>query len=228
MESIETDLMVVRRRISNAELAYSRRAGSVELLVVSKNRPADEIHLALLAGQRRFGESYLQEALVKIEALQAYGVEWHFIGRIQSNKTRVIAENFDWVHSVDRAKLLARLNDQRPDRLPPLNFCLQIMVDEEETKGGMSEREAGEVIGAMSAFPRLQLRGLMTIPAPAKRFEAQSKPFRRLRLLRDRLTSHDLPLATLSMGMSADLEAAIAEGSTIVRVGTAVFGPRKR
>ena len=228
MEIIEIGLMMVRRRICNAEIAYSRRAGAVELLAVSKNRSVNEIQLAMLAGQRRFGESYVQEALGKIEKLKTDDVEWHFIGRIQSNKTRMIAENFDWVHSVDRAKLLIRLNDQRPEALPPLKICLQIMVDNEETKGGMSELEAAEIIGTISAFPRLQLRGLMTIPAPAEKLGAQSTPFRNLRLIRDRLSSPDLPLETLSMGMSADLETAIAEGSTIVRVGTAIFGPRSR
>lgn len=228
MGTIETGLMLVHQRMRNAELMCGRRAGSVELLAVSKSRSVDEILQAVLAGQRRFGESYLQEALTKIETLRAYRVEWHFIGRIQSNKTRAIAENFDWVHSVDRTKLLRRLNDQRPDALPPLNFCLQIMVDEEQTKGGMSDQEAAKVIQAISAFPRLRLRGLMTIPAPTEGYAAQVIPFEKLRLLRDRLASPDLPLATLSMGMSADLEAAIVAGSTMVRVGTAIFGVRKR
>ncbi len=228
MKTIEIGLMQVRQRIRNAELKYGRRAGSVELLAVSKSRSVDEILQAMHAGQRCFGESYVQEALTKIETLQADSIEWHFIGRIQSNKTRAIAENFDWVHSVDKIKLLRRLNDQRPDLLPPLNFCLQIMVDEEQSKGGMNDQEATEAIRIIRTFPRLRLRGLMTIPAPTKRYQEQFKSFKKLHLLRDQLASPDLPLETLSMGMSADLEAAIAAGSTIVRIGTAIFGARKR
>ncbi len=178
-------------------------------------------------GQARFGESYLQEAITKIDQLkEKAAIEWHFIGRIQSNKTRLIAENFDWVHSVYKLKHAQRLSEQRPDSMPPLNICLQINIDDEESKGGISPEDADGLIQQISLLPGLQLRGLMTLPAPAYGIDAQRMPFRLLRELRDSLATPALPLDTLSMGMSDDMEAAIAEGSTIVRVGTAIFGPR--
>lgn len=216
----------VRRRIADAERAHERREGSVQLLAVSKTRPASDILDALRAGQTAFGENYLQDALDKIRQLSGHGAQWHFIGRVQSNKTRPIAENFDWVHSVDRLKQLRRLNDQRPADLPPLNVCLQINIDQEQSKGGLSPEAAAEFIAQAQGFPRLRICGLMTLPEPVAGFESQRRPFRELRLLRDRLATPETPLKTLSMGMSADLEAAIAEGSTMVRVGTAIFGPR--
>ncbi|MET0104202.1 MAG: YggS family pyridoxal phosphate-dependent enzyme [Sedimenticola sp.] len=226
MSSIQQNLKQVKRRISDAAGAYGRKDGTVELLAVSKTRSAGEIAEALEAGQTLFGESYLQEALDKIAELKDSNAQWHFIGRIQSNKTRAIAENFDWVHSIDKAKQARRLNDQRPEHLPPLNVCLQVMVDEEETKGGLTVEETEALITEFADLPRLRLRGLMTLPAPADTLEAQRRPFRQLRELRDRLASDRFPLETLSMGMSGDIEAAIAEGATIVRVGTAIFGPR--
>ncbi|MES9935303.1 MAG: YggS family pyridoxal phosphate-dependent enzyme [Sedimenticola sp.] len=226
MSSIQQNLKQVKRRISDAAGAYGRKDGTVELLAVSKTRSAAEIAEALEAGQTLFGESYLQEALDKIAELKDSNAQWHFIGRIQSNKTRAIAENFDWVHSIDKAKQARRLNDQRPEQLPPLNVCLQVMVDEEETKGGLTAEETEALIAEFAGLPRLRLRGLMTLPAPADTLEAQRRPFRQLRELRDRLASDRFPLETLSMGMSGDIEAAIAEGATIVRVGTAIFGPR--
>lgn len=181
---------------------------------------------ALACGQRCFGESYLQEAANKINQLRDEQIEWHYIGRVQSNKTRQIAEEFDWVHSIDKLKHAQRLNDQRPKSLPPLNICLQINIDNEVSKGGVKPDEAEQVIKQISQLPRLQLRGLMTLPAPADTVDEQRMPFRRLRELRDQLATDDLPLDTLSIGMSNDMQAAIAEGSTIIRVGTAIFGPR--
>ncbi|AKH20601.1 YggS family pyridoxal phosphate-dependent enzyme [Sedimenticola thiotaurini] len=226
MPAIQSRLETVRQQIQQAVERYHRRADSVQLLAVSKTHPAEAIRQAAAAGQGRFGESYIQEALDKIGQLRDLDIEWHYIGRIQGNKTRAIAENFDWVHSIDSAKQLRRLNDQRPDNLPPLNICLQIKIDDEESKAGITPREARELINSMADYPRLTLQGLMTLPAPAVDLEAQRIPFRRLRELRDELASEALPLPTLSMGMSGDLEAAIAEGSTIVRIGTAIFGPR--
>jgi len=219
-------LKTVRQRIADAEQAHGRREGSVQLLAVSKTRPAADIIQAFNAGQAAFGENYLQDALDKIRQLSEHGAQWHFIGRIQSNKTRPIAENFDWVHSVDQLKQLKRLNDQRPTDLPPLNVCLQINIDREPSKGGLSPEAAAELVEHANAFPRLRICGLMTLPEPVPGLESQRRPFRELRLLRDRLATPETPLKTLSMGMSGDLEAAIAEGSTIVRVGTAIFGPR--
>ncbi|MCP5415823.1 MAG: YggS family pyridoxal phosphate-dependent enzyme [Chromatiaceae bacterium] len=227
MSSIEQRLADVNRRIRQAEQHYQRSAGSVRLLAVSKTHPAGAIREALRAGQHSFGESYLQEALLKIGQLHAEPIEWHFIGRIQGNKTRAIAENFQWVHSLESVRHAQRLNDQRPQDLAPLNVCLQIMVDEEESKGGVTPDQAQLLIAEIARLPRLRLRGLMTLPAPVQGVENQRVPFRHLRMLREQLKSTDLPLETLSMGMTDDLEAAIAEGATIVRIGTAIFGPRQ-
>ena len=227
MESIAVRLKGVRERILLAESRFGRPAGSVELLAVSKTRSAAEVAEAFEAGQRLFGESYLQEALEKRRTLESLAIEWHFIGRIQSNKTRPIAENFDWVHSVDSGKQLQRLNDQRPPALPPLSVCLQIKIDDEESKGGADLAAARSLLEGAASLPRVNVRGLMTLPAPSASFELQRLPFRRLREMRDRLATRERPLETLSMGMSDDLEAAIAEGATVVRVGTAIFGPRR-
>lgn len=227
MNSIATALGQVRDRIQAAERCFERHPGSVQLLAVSKTRPIADILEAVAAGQRQFGESYLQEALGKIQQLQGKGLKWHYIGRIQSNKTRPIAEHFDWVHSIDKAKQARRLNEQRPDGLPPINVCLQVKIDREESKSGLSPDQAAQLAMEICHMPRLRLRGLMTLPAPAEGLEAQRRPFHALRLLQQRLSTPQLPLDTLSMGMSADLEAAIAEGSTLVRVGTAIFGPRR-
>jgi pyridoxal phosphate enzyme (YggS family) len=224
--TLQTNLTLVRRQIDEIARRYGRPPETVALLAVSKTRPAEDILEALAAGQQRFGESYLQEALAKIGKLHDRDIEWHFIGRVQSNKTKPIAENFAWVHSVDSARQARRLNDHRPASLPPLNICLQIKIDPEESKGGLLPEEAEAVIEEIRTLPRLRLRGLMTLPAPADSLEQQRLPLRRLRQLRDRLTRPGLPLETLSMGMSDDLEAAIAEGATIVRIGTAIFGPR--
>ncbi len=223
---IQSRLSTVRRRIEEAMRRYDRAPGSVRLLAVSKTRTPDEIRQALAAGQSHFGESYLQEALEKIHALRDIDAVWHFIGRVQSNKTRPIAEKFDWVHSIDSLKQALRLNDQRPDGLSPLNICLQINIDQEQSKGGIALEDARSLVREIGALPRLRLRGLMTLPAPAQDLETQRLPFRRLRELRDAIATPELPLDTLSMGMSDDLEAAVAEGATIVRIGTAIFGPR--
>ena len=211
-------------RIGAAERQFQRPPGSVRLLAVSKTHPASAVAALAALGQRHFGENYLQEALDKMAELAALDLEWHFIGPIQTNKTRGIAEHFAWAHSVDRLKIAERLNAQRPDDLPPLNVCLEVNIDREPSKHGFDERELADAARAVAALPRLRLRGLMAIPAPAADFAAQRQPFARLREWQERLDMAGLD--TLSMGMSDDLEAAIAEGATLVRIGTALFGPR--
>jgi pyridoxal phosphate enzyme (YggS family) len=200
----------------------------VRLLAVSKTFGAEAVREAHAAGQRAFGENYVQEALDKIAALADLraGLEWHLIGPLLSNKTRVVAEHFDWVHSVDRLKIAERLSAQRPDVLPPLQVCLQVNVSGEASKSGVAPAEVAAVAAQVSQLPRLRLRGLMSIPEPAADFEAQRAPHRMLQALLRELQAQGLALDTLSMGMSADLEAAVAEGATIVRVGTAIFGGR--
>jgi pyridoxal phosphate enzyme (YggS family) len=224
--SIPQHLDQVRQQIREAEARFSRPPNSVRLLAVSKTRSAEEVMAAADHGQACFGESYIQEAVDKIAAIGRDDFEWHFIGRIQSNKTRLIAENFAWVHGLDSIKHARRLSDQRPPGLPPLKLCLQVNVDLEQSKGGVEPEEAAALVAEIGTLPNLSLEGLMTLPAWSEPLEEQRKPFARLRQLRDQLASPALPLATLSMGMSGDLEAAIAEGATIVRIGTAVFGPR--
>jgi hypothetical protein len=200
----------------------------VALLAVSKTCPAAAVREAHAAGQRAFGENYVQEALDKIAALADLrtGLEWHLIGPLQSNKTRVVAEAFDWVHTVDRLKIAERLSAQRPAHLPPLNICLQVNVSGEASKSGVAPAELPALAQAVAGLPGLVLRGLMAIPEPAATLEAQRAPHRQLRLWRDQLLRDGLVLDTLSMGMSADLEAAVLEGATLVRVGTAIFGAR--
>ncbi len=219
-------LQTVLARIRAAEQRFQRPPGSVALLAVSKTQPPAAITAVAAAGQTCFGENYLQETLDKMTELAALDLEWHFIGPIQANKTRPIAECFAWVHSVDRLKIAERLSAQRPDHLPPLHVCLQVNISQESTKHGLDERDVPAVARAVATLPRLRLRGLMAIPAPAPEFAAQRMPFARLRALQERLIAEGLALDTLSMGMSDDLEAAIAEGATLVRVGTAIFGPR--
>ena len=228
MVSIPIRLEQTRARIAAACGAAHRPPGSVQLLAVSKTQPAQAVREAAAAGQRDFGENYVQEALDKIAALAdlRQGLCWHLIGPLQSNKTRAVAEAFDWVHSVDRLKIAQRLSDQRPAHLSPLNICLQVNISGEASKSGLSPAEVADIAPAVAALPRLRLRGLMAIPEPLEGFEAQRAPLRELRLLQETLNRQGLALDTLSMGMSDDLEAAIAEGSTLVRVGTAVFGPR--
>jgi PLP dependent protein len=198
----------------------------VQLLAVSKTRTADEIRALAALGQTCFGENYLQEALEKMRQLRDLPIEWHFIGRIQSNKTRQIAAHFDWVHSLSSLKHARRLSEQRPTQLPPLNVCLQVNTSGEASKDGHEPAELEALLNDYLALPNLAVRGLMTIPAPGEEASDLHQPFKLLRNLRDRLCSKAYPLETLSMGMSDDLEAAIAEGATMVRIGTAIFGPR--
>ncbi len=217
----------IRQKISDAEKQFGRPAGSVRLLAVSKTKPASMVQSAYGAGQRHFGENYLQDALEKIEALPLEGIVWHFIGAIQSNKTRTIAENFDWVHGVDRLKIARRLGEQRPADKPPINLCIQVNSSGEASKSGISFDGLPHLANEISALPGIRLRGLMTLPAPSSAFEQQRLPFRKLREAMEQLNRQGLALDTLSMGMSGDLEAAIAEGATIVRVGTDIFGARQ-
>ena len=230
MSPISHNLQAVRARIAATAQAALREPQTVTLLAVSKTFGPAAVIDAADAGQRAFGENYLQEALDKIAALRSarpdLALEWHFIGPIQSNKTRPIAEHFDWVHSVDREKIAQRLSEQRPAHLPPLNICLQVNISGEDTKSGATPEEALVLAGNVAALPRLKLRGLMAIPEPAADIDKQREPFRQLRLLLKTMRENGLALDTLSMGMSADMDAAIAEGATIVRVGTAIFGQR--
>lgn len=223
---IRARLAAVRTRIRTAEASYRRAPGSVELLAVSKWQAPDKIRTALAAGQAAFGESYVQEATGKMDILGGPGLQWHFIGRIQGNKTRHIAEHFDWVHSLCDLKHARRLNEQRPSGLPPLTVCVQVNPDGEPGKAGLAPAQVADFVAACAKLPRLKLVGLMALPAPTEDEVPKRRPFRALRLLRDRTATPELPLPVLSMGMSADLEAAIAEGATLVRVGTAIFGPR--
>jgi pyridoxal phosphate enzyme (YggS family) len=216
----------VRRQITLACENASRSPDSVSLLAVSKTRSADEIRELSRHGQRAFGENYLQEALDKIEALSDLDLEWHFIGPIQSNKTRPIAEHFDWVHSVDRLKIATRLSKQRPAQLPPLNICLQVNICDEASKSGCSPDELPALAAAVARLPNLRLRGLMAIPKPENDPQRQRAVFAQVRKLLQQLQQSHPGLDTLSMGMSADMDAAIQEGSTLVRIGTALFGPR--
>ena len=228
--SISARLDHVRQAIAAAARAAARAPDSVLLIAVSKTFGSDAVIAAADAGQRMFGENYLQEALDKKLAVAAarpeLALEWHFIGPIQSNKTRPIAENFDWVHAVDREKIAQRLSDQRPAHLPSLQICLQVNVSGEDSKSGVSPDELLPLARAVSAMPHLQLRGLMAIPEPTEDAERQWAPFIQLRQLAQQLREAGIETDTLSMGMSADMAAAIAEGATMVRVGTAIFGQR--
>lgn len=223
MSTIANNIAKVVARIREAAQAVARDPDEVRLLAVSKTQPADAIRQASDAGLRDFGENYLQEALDKQADLGDLSLTWHFIGPIQSNKTKAIAEHFDWVHSVDRLKIAQRLSDQRPESLPPLNICLQVNVSGEASKSGCEPQDVPELAHTIAALPRLRLRGLMAIPEPTDDPAEQRAAFARLRQLQNEL---DLELDTLSMGMSQDLEAAIAEGATWVRIGTALFGAR--
>ncbi|KUJ92227.1 MAG: alanine racemase domain-containing protein [Pseudomonas sp. 63_8] len=223
MSTIAENIAKVGARIREAAQASQRNFADIGLLAVSKTKPAEAIREAHAAGLRDFGENYLQEALEKQTQLADLPLIWHFIGPIQSNKTRPIAEHFDWVHSVDRLKIAQRLSEQRPAHLPALNICLQVNVSGEQSKSGCSPEELTALARAVVALPNLRLRGLMAIPEPTDDVAAQHAAFARLRQLRDDLA---LDLDTLSMGMSQDLEAAIAEGATWVRIGTALFGAR--
>lgn len=219
-------LRMAKERIAEAESRHGRPAGTVTLLAVSKTRPADDIRMALDCGQRAFGENYVQELAAKAIELEDLGVEWHFIGPLQSNKTRTVATIADWVHALDRIKIAERLSAQRPAHLSPLNVCIQINVSGEDTKSGTCPEKAPALAEAIASLPGLRLRGLMAIPAPGNDFDEQRRPFAALRTVFEDLRARGHALDTLSMGMSDDLEAAIAEGSTMVRIGTAIFGER--
>jgi len=223
---VTENLRKIRDLLAKAADDAGRTADSVKLLAVSKKQPVPSILDAAAAGQRDFGENLVQEGLEKIAALANEDFIWHFIGHLQTNKTRVVAEHFDWVHSVDRLKTARRLSDQRPDSLPDLNVCLQVNVDEEQSKSGVQCGALAELASSVAELPRLKLRGLMCLPAVRHGIEAQRQPFARMRQLAEDLAAAGIATDTLSMGMSDDFRAAILEGATIVRVGTAIFGPR--
>jgi len=224
--SIADNIAQVRMQMAAACQSAGRAQGSVQLLAVSKTWGADAVRTAHAAGQTDFGENYIQEAVDKITALRDLPLVWHCIGPIQSNKTRLVAEHFDWVHSIDRLKIAQRLSEQRPEHLPPLQVCIQVNVDGGETKSGVSAQELPALAQAVAALPRMRLRGLMTIPEPAETDAQMRAVHRQAKDLYEQLRAQGLPMDTLSMGMSADMAAAIAEGSTMVRVGTAIFGKR--
>ncbi|NDC08333.1 MAG: YggS family pyridoxal phosphate-dependent enzyme [Oxalobacteraceae bacterium] len=228
--STAENIAKVRLSIGQAATQHGRNPASVHLLAVSKTFGAEAVIDAANAGQVAFGENYLQEAIDKQQVVQTLrpdlALEWHFIGPIQSNKTRPIAENFAWVHALDRDKIARRLSEQRPPHLPPLNVCLQVNVSGEDSKSGVVPDDVLALAQVVATLPGLQLRGLMAIPEPAEDFESQRKPFALLRALQQQLREAGIPTDTLSMGMSADMNAAIAEGATIVRIGTAIFGKR--
>jgi pyridoxal phosphate enzyme (YggS family) len=228
MTMIANKLQQVQARIVTACTAAGRDPASVRLLAVSKTFPAEALREAHGAGQCAFGENYVQEGLAKIEMLADLrgDIEWHCIGPLQSNKTRPVAEQFDWVHSIDRLKIAERLNEQRPAGLAPLQVCLQVNVDGGANKSGVAAEEALDLARAVAKLPRLKLRGLMAIPEPAEGFEAQRELFLRAAAVYEQIRADGIPLDVLSLGMSADLEAAIAAGSTMVRIGTAIFGGR--
>ncbi len=228
MSPIGANLQAVLQRIAAAAAAAGRPSNSIHLLAVSKTWPAEAIAEAYAAGQRAFGESQEQEAVRKLAALAHLPIEWHFIGPIQSNKTRTLAERFAWVHSLERERVARRLSEQRPASMPPLNVCVQVNVSGEASKSGVAPDEALALARMVAALPRLRLRGLMTVPAPTTDWAEQRAQFHRLKDLAQALRSAGIVLDTLSMGMSDDLEAAIMEGATIVRVGTAIFGRRAR
>jgi hypothetical protein len=228
MNTIAANLQGVNSRIERSARSVGRNPREIVLVAVSKTFGPDAVRAAYSVGQRDFGESYVQEALAKIAALADLGLTWHFIGPVQSNKTRPIAESFAWVHAVDRLKVAERLAAQRPAVMPALQICIEVNVSGEATKAGVSPDELRPLALAVSRLPRLELRGLMAIPAPTADSALQREHFESLRALRDALNRDGFALDTLSMGMSDDFEAAIAAGSTMVRVGTAIFGPRPK
>jgi len=227
MNNLEINLQSIRARIERAAHACGRSADSVLLLAVSKRKPASDIRLAYNFGQIDFGENYLQEALQKMQTLADLQIRWHFIGAIQSNKTRSIAEAFDWVHCVDRLKIATRLSEQRPAGREPLNVCIQINLDDESSKAGIDLSELPALATSMASLPGIRLRGLMTIPAPRADYAEQCQSFARMTDALATLQQQGLDCDTLSMGMTGDMEAAIAQGSTLVRIGTAIFGERQ-
>ena len=226
--SLELRYQAVVERMEKAPRLTTFNSGGVRLIADSKTRSADEIRRIHERGQTAFGENYVQEALGKIRRLQSLALEWHFIGSIQSNKTREIAEHFDWVHSIDRLKIARRLNDQRPSQMAQLDVCIEVNISEETGKSGVFPGDLPELARQIRALPKIRLRGLMAIPQKASDYDEQRAVFRRMREALLDLNRQGLDLDTLSMGMSGDMEAAIAEGATMVRIGTDIFGPRTR
>jgi hypothetical protein len=224
-QNLAENLRNVRGRLERAAIESGRSVRCVTLLAVSKTQPPGNVAALADLGQRDFGENYLQEALPKLAALRSRSLTWHFIGQLQSNKTRAVAEHFDWVHTVDRLRIAERLSAQRPFHAPPLRVCIQVQVGGENSKGGAAPKVVPDLVSAIRALPRLELRGLMCLPPPETDYLRQRAWLAQLRELRDSLGGSAV-LPDLSMGMSADLEAAVAEGSTLVRIGTALFGPR--
>ena len=226
MIRVTKNLALISDLLALAAIEAKREPRDVQLLAVSKKQPLQKILAARDAGQRDFGENFVQEGLDKIDQTRDKDLIWHFIGHLQNNKTRAVAENFDWVHTIDSSKTAQRLNDQRPDELGALNVCLQVNVDNETSKSGVLPDELPNLAAAVAGMPNLSLRGLMCLPTARQEFEAQRKPFARLRKMAESLRSNDIETDTLSMGMSDDYKAAIFEGATIVRIGTALFGKR--
>jgi pyridoxal phosphate enzyme (YggS family) len=227
-QNCSESVRIAQNRIAEATRAAGRSVDSVTLLAVSKGQSSAAIDSAARAGIEHFGENFVQESLPKIDALAGRELTWHFIGRLQANKTRPVAERFAWVHAVDRFKIAERLSEQRPFHAPPLNVCLQLQVGGEATKGGVEAAGIRELAHQVSALPRLRLRGIMSMPPAETEVARQRQWFRETRLVFDYLNEHGLGLDTLSMGTSVDFEAAIAEGATLVRIGTAIFGPREK
>ena len=227
MIGVTENLTLISDLLRKSAIEAGRDPATVQLLAVSKMQPVEKIREAAAAGQRDFGENFVQEGVAKIEALADLDLTWHFIGHLQSNKTRVVAENFDWVHTIDKLKTAHRLSEQRPETLPDLNICLQVNVDDEESKSGVQPAEVPELAAACAELPRLRLRGLMCLPAIRDDFAEQRRPFATLRELAEALRDAGLDVDTLSMGMTDDYRAAVFEGATIVRIGTAVFGERR-
>lgn len=226
MQNIEKNLGHIHQQIEQVAKEYNRDSDNISLLAVSKKKPAVDLRSAYDCGQRDFGENFLQEAQGKIGELSDLEIIWHFIGPVQSNKTRALAESFDWVHCVDRLKIAQRLSDQRPDSMPPINICIQVNIDLEASKSGVAVGDIFELAQAINRLPRIRFRGLMAIPAQRSDFKSQREPFAKLRQALKDLQQRGFDCDTLSMGMSHDMQAAIAEGSTLVRIGTAIFGER--
>ena len=226
MKNIEKNLNLVRQQIIQSARQFGRDAEKITLLAVSKRKPAQDIADAFACGQRDFGENYLQEAQQKMSELAHLDICWHFIGAIQSNKTKALAAGFHWVHCIERLKIAKRLSEQRPADIAPLNLCIQVNIDDEPSKAGIALKDVPELATEISGLPRVRLRGLMTIPAPQDDFESQRRSFKPLADMLSELNQRGLDCDTLSMGMSHDMSAAIAEGATLVRIGTAIFGER--
>jgi hypothetical protein len=226
MQNIENNLAHIHQQIELSAAQYGRDIRTISLLAVSKKKPESDLRIAYDCGQRQFGENFLQEAQAKMTQLADLDIVWHFIGTVQSNKTRALAESFDWVHCVDRLKIARRLSEQRPQSMPALNVCIQVNIDHEASKAGIETGEIITLAEAIAGLPRIRLRGLMTIPAQRCCFESQREPFAKLKQALHDLQQHGLECDTLSMGMTHDMQAAIAEGSTLLRIGTAIFGER--